>query len=232
MMIARTIAVAALACLLCGCSGPDGESAGERVESDAGTEQVAADTSVPGDSLPGDPTGADGGQEPDTADPEGAPDPADLGSVAAENTDTSGATPEGAGEVAADETAEAEEPPDDGAAAVASSAHGLRVLRAYVCKGIEQSEPAEAGKSFIPEEDGVLRLCCFSEIAGADGRQTIYHVWRWGEREMARVELEVESARWRTWSTKRILDEWRGEWHVDIVDADGVVLTRLDFSIE
>ena len=112
-----------------------------------------------------------------------------------------------------------------------ASSSGLRVLRTYVCKGIEQSEPTEAGKSFIPE-DGVLRLCCFSEIAGATGPDTVMHIWRWGDREMARVVLEVKSSRWRTWSTKRILDEWRGEWHVDVTDSDGVVLTRQEFSVE
>ena len=119
-------------------------------------------------------------------------------------------------------------PPAPGATA---SSSGLRVIRAYVCKGIEQSEPTEAGKTFIPE-DGVMRLCCFSEIAGAAGPDTVLHIWRWGDREMARVVLEVKSSRWRTWSTKRVLDEWGGEWHVDVTDSDGVVLTRLEFSVE
>jgi hypothetical protein len=113
----------------------------------------------------------------------------------------------------------------------AASSSGLRVLRAYVCKGIEQGEPTEAGKSFVPQ-DGVLRLCCFSEIAGAAGPDTVFHVWRWGDREMVRVALEVKSARWRTWSTKRILDEWRGEWHVDVTDREGSVLASLEFSVE
>jgi hypothetical protein len=229
MMTRRTIAVAALACLLCGCSGQDGETAGGGAESEAGTEQSVAEASAPGDSLSGRPTGADAEQAPDSTSAEGAPDSADQGPVDPE--DAPATLSEGVG-AAAEETASAVEPVDEGGGGAVSSAYGLRVLRAYVCKGIEQSEPAEAGKSFIPEEDGVLRLCCFSEIAGARGTQTVYHVWRWGEREMARVELEVRSARWRTWSTKRILDEWRGEWHVDIVDADGVVLTRLDFSVE
>ena len=120
---------------------------------------------------------------------------------------------------------------ESGSPGATASLSGLRVLRTYVCKGIEQSEPTEAGKSFIPE-DGVLRLCCFSEIAGATGPDTVMHIWRWGDREMARVVLEVKSSRWRTWSTKRILDEWRGEWHVDVTDSDGVVLTRQEFSVE
>lgn len=110
---------------------------------------------------------------------------------------------------------------------------GLSVLRAYICKGIEESEPTEAGKSFIPDEGGVWRLCCFSEIGGAARGDTIAHVWYWGDREMATVRLPVgPAARWRTWSTKKILDEWRGEWHVDILGPAGSSLRRLDFSVE
>ncbi len=108
----------------------------------------------------------------------------------------------------------------------------LSVLRAYVCRGIEQNEPTEAGRSFIPAPDGVLHLCCFSEIGAPAGRDTIVHVWYWGQREMAKVRLGIRGPRWRTWSTKRILDDWRGEWHVDITDRHGVLLSRLPFSVE
>lgn len=109
---------------------------------------------------------------------------------------------------------------------------GLVVLRAYICKGIDESEPTEAGKSFIPAPDGVLRLCCFSEVGGAARPDTVFHVWYWGDREMARVPLRVQGARWRTWSAKRIIDEWRGDWRVDIIDRDGFILKRLVFSVE
>ncbi|MCK4512188.1 DUF2914 domain-containing protein [bacterium] len=112
------------------------------------------------------------------------------------------------------------------------SPSGLTVIRAYICKGIEQSEPTEAGRSFLPEGDGVGRLCCFSEIGGAAEPDSVFHVWYWGDRNMGQVPLEVKSSRWRTWSKKKVLDEWRGEWHVDIVDRDGFLLERLSFSIE
>lgn len=108
----------------------------------------------------------------------------------------------------------------------------LSVLRAYVCRGIEQSEPTEAGKSFIPASDGVLHLCCFSEIGGPAVQDTVVHVWYWGDREMARVRLGVRGPRWRTWSTKQVLDEWRGEWRIDITDRYGALLSSLGFSVE
>ncbi|MCD4690809.1 DUF2914 domain-containing protein [bacterium] len=112
------------------------------------------------------------------------------------------------------------------------SPEGLSVTRAYICRGIEESEPTDAGRSFLPKEDGLNRLCCFSEIAGAARPDTIWHVWYWGDRELGRVPLEVKSMRWRTWSRKQVFDEWKGEWHVDIVDRNEFLLYRLEFSIE
>jgi len=125
------------------------------------------------------------------------------------------------------DAAPADEPP-----AREASGSEFSVLRAYICRGIEQSEPTEAGKSFIPTPEGILHLWCFSEIGGPARSDTILHVWYWGDREMARVPLEVKGPRWRTWSTKRIPDEWSGEWHVDIADRSGAVLSRLHFSVE
>jgi hypothetical protein len=109
---------------------------------------------------------------------------------------------------------------------------GIRVLRAYVCKGIDEGEPTEAGKSFVPAPEETLMLCLFSEIGAAGRPDTVFHIWYWGEREMARIPLSVKGQRWRTWSEKRIVDAWRGEWHVDVADREGTVLARLPFSVE
>ncbi|MCK4409120.1 MAG: DUF2914 domain-containing protein [Candidatus Eisenbacteria sp.] len=224
-MIHRMLVLIVVACLLGACSGD--EAASERNPSERSQTAVVTE---PGETL----------ARKDDVVPASSGEP--VGIVDSDDTSADTARVESVED--ADEPLEAstnsEEPaqdepaggPDQSAApGLPASSSGLRVLRTYVCKGIEQSEPTEAGKSFIPE-DGVLRLCCFSEIAGAAGPDTVLHIWRWGDREMARVVLEVKNSRWRTWSTKRILDEWRGEWHVDVTDSDGVVLTRLEFSVE
>lgn len=229
-MIHRMLVLIAVVCLLGACSGD--ETASERNSSEQ--SQTAAVTD-PGETL----------ARQDDVVPGSSEDSVDTVASADTSADTARVEPvEGADEPPEDSTSSdepvldepaqdepVEGPDESGASAVPASLSGLRVLRTYVCKGIEQSEPTEAGKSFIPE-DGVLRLCCFSEIAGAAGPDTVLHIWRWGDREMARVVLEVKSSRWRTWSTKRILDDWRGEWHVDVTDSDGVVLARQEFSVE
>jgi len=48
---------------------------------------------------------------------------------------------------------------------------------------------------------------------------------------MARVNLPVEAASWRTWSTKNIWEQWTGDWHVDVIGPNGEVLKTLEFKI-
>jgi len=221
-MFHRIAIVVAVAVLLCGCSGGEGVADGDAAEN--ASSGASGSVEAPDDSGLADEPAEPEGEEVDTVAVSGSGmEPVD--SVAEDVPADDDAEPP-LETVAEERESDAEEPAYEDT----RTSH-LRVLRAYVCKGIEQSEPTEAGKSFVPE-DGVLRLCCFSEVAGASGPDTVHHVWRWGEREMARVELEVKSSRWRTWSTKRILDEWQGEWHVDVTDADGVVLASLEFSVE
>ena len=49
---------------------------------------------------------------------------------------------------------------------------------------------------------------------------------------MARVELNVGSGYWRTWSSKAILPEQTGPWEVKVLDAEGTVLAAAGFVIE
>jgi hypothetical protein len=229
-MIRRILVLVAVGCLLGACSSNETPADGNSPEVTPAMESGRAPEPAGGTESPADSADAEVGGNASVEDASIAgtgvahmpsEDQADGTGSGVGDTDDAPSI----GESTSDESATGDESPD----MVPSS--GLRILRAYVCKGIEQSEPTEAGKSFVPE-DGVLRLCCFSEIAGATGPDTILHIWRWGDREMARVVLEVKSDRWRTWSTKRILDEWRGEWRVDIAESDGTVLTSLEFSVE
>jgi hypothetical protein len=245
-MITRVLVCLAAVCVLAGCSS---EEPGAEANAPPPFENASAGSAVPS-----------AGETPyETASAEAADEAGMIGEPAAgsgeEITSVGQEEPEDEEDRAGQDSVErdpAEEDPieEDPAAEVAGSEgdgwsdpsgeeseravspSGLHVVRAYVCKGIEQSEPTEAGKSFVPEADGYLRLCCFSEVGGADATDQIFHVWYWGDREMARVSLAVKGSRWRTWSTKKIVDEWRGEWRVDVTDADGFVLSSLEFSVE
>ena len=112
--------------------------------------------------------------------------------------------------------------------AVAQNAPSLEVAVAAICQDVVDREPVDAGVSF-PASVGTLY--CFTKITGAQDGTKISHVWYFGATERARVELDVNSDNWRTWSSKIIQAHEIGSWRVDILDAAGTVLKELQFEI-
>jgi len=104
----------------------------------------------------------------------------------------------------------------------------VEIARVAIARAVENREPVDAGEEFPPDAE---RLFCFVEVRGAETETQIQHVWYWEGREMARIELPVRSARWRTWSSKRILEEWTGSWRVDILDMGGATLGSASFTV-
>jgi len=72
---------------------------------------------------------------------------------------------------------------------------------------------------------------CFTHITGAQDTTEIAHVWYYQNEEQARVNLQVRSSDWRTWSSKRILPSWVGDWDVRVEDAEGNVIGSSSFVI-
>ena len=104
----------------------------------------------------------------------------------------------------------------------------VEVVDAVITTAIEDREPVDSVEVF-PIQNG--KLYCFSRIIGAEDSTVVYHVWYRDEQLMSRVELPVNSPDWRTWSAKRFLAEWPGQWHVEIQDADGNRLRKVDFQL-
>ncbi len=66
----------------------------------------------------------------------------------------------------------------------------------------------------------------YTDIVGAQGR-VFKHRWSYKGEVKAEVAINVRGPRWRAHSSKQMLAGWKGEWTVDVLDEDGVVvLTR------
>ena len=50
------------------------------------------------------------------------------------------------------------------------------------------------------------------------------HRWIYFGDVMAEVSFYVGGDRWRVWSSKNLLPEWRGDWNVVVLDDAGNVL--------
>lgn len=104
----------------------------------------------------------------------------------------------------------------------------IKIARTAICKDIVDREPVETGESF---EASVGKLFCFTKIIGAKTPIEVTHAWYLGDTEVARVNLPVRSTSWRTYSSKIILANAVGDWHVDVLGPEGELLETLEFKI-
>ncbi len=103
------------------------------------------------------------------------------------------------------------------------------VTEISICTAVQDRVPVGADTSFSSD---VQRLFCYTKISGAAADSSVTHVWYHGDNEMARQKLSVKADNWRTWSSKRIVDSWTGEWRVDVLSAPGTVLESKTFMVK
>src|SRR2546425_3786447 len=118
-------------------------------------------------------------------------------------------------------------PPPAPAPAPAAAAPSVTVVEAVVAKSVLDRQPQDTGAAF-PADVGQLN--CWTKVEGAGG-STLHHVWFHGDTQVGDVELQVGGSPWRTWSRKTVPADWTGAWHVEVRDAAGTVLKRIDFTV-
>ncbi len=137
------------------------------------------------------------------------------------------AAPAIAGSLAAQDTTQAMTPAPAAAPAAAPS---VAVTDAIVARSVMDREPQDTGSAF-PADVGQLVLWTKVTGAPAGAETTIHHVWFHGDTQVGDVELHVGGSPWRTWSRKTVPADWTGAWHVEVRDAGGAVLKRVDFTV-
>lgn len=101
------------------------------------------------------------------------------------------------------------------------------VLESAICLSVQERTASAAVDTL---DAGTEQVFCWTRIGGAAG-QTITHAWMHGGTTRARVELAVGSDDWRTYSSKRILPSWTGDWEVKVLTPDGAVLASIPFYV-
>ena len=103
------------------------------------------------------------------------------------------------------------------------------VARDMLTTGVIDREPIDDASNYPPSEG---QIYYFTEVKGANNSTYITHIWYYEGQEMAQVPLAVNGPRWRTWSSKQIVDSWRGSWKVEAVDSDGNILSSQNFDVQ
>lgn len=111
----------------------------------------------------------------------------------------------------------------------AQESSDLTVDEIQICTSVEDRTPVGADTSFSSD---VETLYCFTKIKNSGERTTVAHSWYYNEKEVSRVDLNVGTPSWRTWSLKTIPPSYKGEWKVYVLASDGSILASKSFEIK
>ncbi len=110
-----------------------------------------------------------------------------------------------------------------------AQAADLRVADGTITSAIENQLPVDKIESYRADFG---KLYCFTRIVGAQEDTEISHVWYYQDTELAKVTLPVGSSDWRTYSSKRFLPQWSGQWRVVVLDAEQNEIATIPFLLE
>jgi len=102
----------------------------------------------------------------------------------------------------------------------------IKVDEMAVCTSVEDRQPVGTDTSFMKT---IGQLYCFVKVSGESDSTSVFHTWFYEDKDMAKVELSVKGKTWRTWSSKKIVEDWVGNWKVELSSTTGDVLKTLEF---
>ncbi|ASM48402.1 hypothetical protein PESP_a0119 [Pseudoalteromonas espejiana DSM 9414] len=105
-----------------------------------------------------------------------------------------------------------------------------KISRAVLTRKVSKREPTNVFAADIRLNQFEEALSFFSELKNLQGQQ-VKHVWSFEGETMAEISLNVTSPRYRTYSTKNIMDTQTGHWRVDVVDEQGNLIAQKEFRI-
>jgi hypothetical protein len=109
------------------------------------------------------------------------------------------------------------------------SATEIQLEEATICRNVVDRTPIGRGSVFSAD---VGRLYCFTKVVGAETTTSIIHHWYLNGKLKASVTLPVNSASWRTWSSKTIKPSESGDWMVEVLTAGGTAMESILFLIQ
>jgi len=105
----------------------------------------------------------------------------------------------------------------------------LKLKEIVIALGVEDRQPISPGLAF---DAGPQQFFCYTVYDSAEANQASTHVWRYKEKVLSRVELNVgKSPSWRTWSRHRARPSATGQWSCEVLDGQGNRLGQAHFTV-
>ncbi len=100
-----------------------------------------------------------------------------------------------------------------------------------VSASIENKEPVGVAETFL-SSTATEKVYCFLEARDIAEDTSVSFVWYFEEKEKARINLPLrKGSRWRTYSSKNLAG-LKGNWKVELQDADGTILKTVEFTVK
>lgn len=106
--------------------------------------------------------------------------------------------------------------------------HGLTLVKAVMCEGIEDLEPRNETIIFSA---GLKSATCFTGFDPVPEKTVVYHNWFRRDQPDKRLKLTLKPPKWSSFSKIRIRNADAGPWRVEITDSDGKIFQTLRFSV-
>lgn len=108
---------------------------------------------------------------------------------------------------------------------VVAPAHA-EVLRTQLTSAIVEREPTDDLRGeVIGKDDVITEVFFFTQLENMQG-QPVQHRWLYQGKLMAEVTLPVKGPNWRTWSSKKLLPGWQGDWQVQVWSGETLLLSQ------
>ncbi len=92
--------------------------------------------------------------------------------------------------------------------------------RGILTSNVSNREPVDdLGNQVVSDGSNSQQVFYFTHLKQLEGTQ-IQHRWYYRGKEMATVTLNIGSNDWRTYSSKRLLPNWIGEWKIEVWNGD------------
>jgi len=116
--------------------------------------------------------------------------------------------------------------PAAASAPATSAAPAGTVARAQFTSAIHDHEPADSITTLGNDQ---TRIYYFTELKGFEGHK-VTHRWEHDGKVMYEQAFDVESPRYRTYTSKTLDRSWTGEWKVSVIDDAGATVSASTFS--
>ncbi|MEH6582456.1 MAG: DUF2914 domain-containing protein [Halioglobus sp.] len=104
------------------------------------------------------------------------------------------------------------------------------VKRLLITDGVNANEP-QGDISDIRQRSkvkGLVRIYAYSEVHNLQG-ETLHYRWLHAGELIADVKIKVRSNSWRSYASKYLNDQMRGNWRVELESSEGELLAYTEF---